>query len=160
MGAIYLVNNLSVGPRTKHIDVRYHFIRQHKENGDLQMRFTRGDANESDIATKNVVEKLHVKFATNIREGRMQSWTEWNETVSYAEAWEDVLIRDPSDRQPIDDMSERHDQKPQQRVRHEVTQARRVSFTDKPLRPSGNDCWMDQSEPSINGALWLTNEDL
>jgi hypothetical protein len=91
MGAIFLVNNLTVGPRTKHIDVRHHFIRQHKENNDLTVRFTKGDDNESDALTKNVTEKLHVKFSTNIREGRMQSWSEWEDTVSYAETWKDVM---------------------------------------------------------------------
>jgi hypothetical protein len=52
MGAILLVHNLTVGPRTKHIDVRHHFISEHKENNDLKVRFTspkvKGEDNESD----------------------------------------------------------------------------------------------------------------
>ena len=39
ISAIAISNNLVQHPRTKHIDVRYHFIRLHVMNGTLELHF-------------------------------------------------------------------------------------------------------------------------
>ena len=39
LGVIYLVKNQHVGARTKHIDVRAHFIRELEDNGYLNVKF-------------------------------------------------------------------------------------------------------------------------
>ena len=39
LGAIYLVKNQHVGARTKHIDVRAHFIRELEDQGYLMVHF-------------------------------------------------------------------------------------------------------------------------
>ena len=40
-GAIFLVKNHQVSPRTKHIDVRHHFIRDHHDDNELRVEFER-----------------------------------------------------------------------------------------------------------------------
>ena len=55
-GAIYLANNRSTGPRTKHIDIRVHYVRELIDQGLLKTKFIRSEDNDSDIFTKNVSE--------------------------------------------------------------------------------------------------------
>jgi hypothetical protein len=57
-GAIYLANNYSTGPRTKHIDIRTHFVRDLIVNGILKILFIKSEDNDADIFTKNVSEEL------------------------------------------------------------------------------------------------------
>ena len=53
-GAVDLANNWSVGGRTRHLDVRNHFLRDLKDEGLLIIRHVPGDENDADIFTKNV----------------------------------------------------------------------------------------------------------
>ncbi|KAI2496764.1 GAG-pre-integrase domain [Fragilaria crotonensis] len=76
LGAIYLVKNQHVGARTKHIDVRAHFIRELEDNGYLNVQFIRSEENAADILNKNCPEKLHTKHAKNIRDGTLDCWRE------------------------------------------------------------------------------------
>jgi hypothetical protein len=57
-GAIYLVNNYATGPRTKHIDIRKHSIRELIVNGILKIEFVKSEDNYADIFTKNVSKKI------------------------------------------------------------------------------------------------------
>ena len=57
VGAIFLGYNAKSSPRTKHIGVRYHFIREHIEDGIVKIVFVRSEQNDADIYTKNVGEK-------------------------------------------------------------------------------------------------------
>ena len=75
------MKNQQVGARTKHIDVRHHFIRGHYNNGELHVQFCRSEDNEADIATKNLPEDVYEKFASKIREERMRVYEEWNDIV-------------------------------------------------------------------------------
>jgi len=43
------VKNQQVGPRTKHIDVRHHFIRELHEDGSSVEKYTEPEDNEADI---------------------------------------------------------------------------------------------------------------
>ena len=52
-GAVDLANNWSVGGRTRHVDVRNHFLRELKDLGLLVVKFVPGDENDADIFTKN-----------------------------------------------------------------------------------------------------------
>jgi hypothetical protein len=76
LGAIYLVKNQHVGARTKHIDVRAHFIRELETNGYVEVKFVRSEENSADILNKNCPEKLHTKHATMIRTGNLNCWRE------------------------------------------------------------------------------------
>ena len=53
-GAKDLANNWSVGGRTRHIDVRYYFLRELKETGLVQTVWQRGADNCADLFTKNL----------------------------------------------------------------------------------------------------------
>jgi len=53
LGAIYLVKNQQVSARTKHIDVRHHFVRDLYEDKRIEVRFQRSENNPSDLLTKN-----------------------------------------------------------------------------------------------------------
>ena len=61
-GAVDLLNNWSVGGRTRHIDVRINFMRELKEEGILVVRHVPGDENDSDMHTKNLGNPLFEKF--------------------------------------------------------------------------------------------------
>lgn len=54
IGAIDLSNNWSMGGRTKHIDVRFHWLRELKLQGILQIVWISSDDNTADIHTKNL----------------------------------------------------------------------------------------------------------
>ena len=53
-GAIYLAENEYACQRTKHIDVKYHFMRQHVETGLVKLNLVASADNMADIFTKNV----------------------------------------------------------------------------------------------------------
>jgi hypothetical protein len=53
-GAKDLANNWSVGGRTRHVDVRYYFLRELKETGLVQTVWQRGADNCADLFTKNL----------------------------------------------------------------------------------------------------------
>jgi hypothetical protein len=54
VGAIFMAENVTTSNRTKHIDTRYHFVREFVEDGFLKIIFVKTDDNKSDIFTKNV----------------------------------------------------------------------------------------------------------
>jgi hypothetical protein len=94
-GCIFLIQNQSVSGRTKHIEVRWHYLRQLYRKGELAVSYVRTDENESDMMTKNVTEVLHSKFATKTREGNLRIRTRWDEIVK-------SVTRDPNDTQRED----------------------------------------------------------
>jgi hypothetical protein len=53
-GAIDLANNWSASGRTRHVDVRHHFLRELKEEGILEVRWISGNDNDADLFTKNL----------------------------------------------------------------------------------------------------------
>jgi hypothetical protein len=59
VGAIFLANNKTSSQRTKHVDVRYHFIRQYIEEGKIIIEFVRSENNDADLMTKNVSGDIH-----------------------------------------------------------------------------------------------------
>jgi hypothetical protein len=65
-GCIYLIKNQQVGARTEHIDVRMHLMRNIVFQGLARVVFTRSEDNDSDILTKNTVEKIFERHTTNI----------------------------------------------------------------------------------------------
>ena len=61
VGAIYMSNNAKAGARTKHIDVRYHHVREYIVDGIVDIIFVRSEENDADIFTKNVGKKPFMK---------------------------------------------------------------------------------------------------
>lgn len=68
-GAIFLVKNQQVGTRTKHIDIRHHFIRNLQENKQIEVRFIKSEDNYADIMTKNTTEKIFNHLSSQIKDG-------------------------------------------------------------------------------------------
>nr|GEV24514.1 hypothetical protein [Tanacetum cinerariifolium] len=54
--AIAIFNNLVLHSRTKHIDIKYHFIRDHILKGDIELYFVPTDLQLADIVTKPLAE--------------------------------------------------------------------------------------------------------
>ena len=80
LGALFLAENEYACQRTKHIDVRYHFIRQHVENESVKLKLIKSEDNISDIFTKNLGHKLFWKHAYELME-----WAKDNEEQSSKE---------------------------------------------------------------------------
>ena len=61
-GAIAISRKSSGHTRTKHIDVRYHFIREHIDNGRFNPLWVSTSLNVADIFTKSLARPAHTKF--------------------------------------------------------------------------------------------------
>ena len=59
-GAISLAENPGVHQRSKHIEVRHHFIREQVENRVLKLEYIKSDAQTADILTKPLPGPRHV----------------------------------------------------------------------------------------------------
>jgi hypothetical protein len=55
----------STGVRTRHVETRYHFVREFIEDGFIRVEFVRSVENDADIFTKNVSHDLYVKHRKN-----------------------------------------------------------------------------------------------
>eukprot|EP01082_Thalassiosira_pseudonana_P002606 g2934.t1 g2934 contig12:1094397-1094723(+) len=64
-GAVDLANSWSVGGRTRHIDVRMHFLRELKSQGLLVIKHVPGDDNDADIFTTNTTAAVFNKHVRN-----------------------------------------------------------------------------------------------
>ena len=53
-GAVNMANNWSVGGRTKHIDVKYLWLRELKEQRIIRVVWTSAELNDADLFTKNL----------------------------------------------------------------------------------------------------------
>jgi hypothetical protein len=66
IGAIYLSQSASTSNRTKHIDVRYHFVREYIEDGIIKVIFVRSTKNDADLFTKNLGGELFQKHRDKV----------------------------------------------------------------------------------------------
>ena len=57
-GAIDLAEDWSTTGRTKHINVRFHYLREMNEQGMIRIKFVKSEWNVSDIFMKNLSEGL------------------------------------------------------------------------------------------------------
>jgi hypothetical protein len=58
--AISVAKNLVLHSRTKHIDVRFHFLRDHYEKGDIELHYINTTRQFADILTKPLDQKTFV----------------------------------------------------------------------------------------------------
>ena len=65
-GEIFLAENQSSSDRTKHVDIRYHFIRQYIKDGTIMIEFVRSSENDSDIFTKNVTSETFSRHSEKL----------------------------------------------------------------------------------------------
>ena len=61
IGAIYLSKNATTVNCTKHVDTRYHFVREYIKKGLVKIVFVRSEDNKADLMTKNLGNKLYAK---------------------------------------------------------------------------------------------------
>ena len=52
IGAIFMSGNVTVSPRTKHVDVRYHFVREFVFDGFIKVLFVKTTENDADLFSK------------------------------------------------------------------------------------------------------------
>ena len=71
-GAIYLANNYTTGRRTKHIDIRAHFVREKIVEEVFKVNFIKSAENDADIMTKNVGEDLFVLHSNKLLEDLLE----------------------------------------------------------------------------------------
>ena len=61
-GSIFLASNPIQERRTKHIDIRFHYIRERVEMRQVKLFYVRTDDNIADILTKNLALVKFKKF--------------------------------------------------------------------------------------------------
>ena len=66
IGAIFLAENQNSSDRTKHVDTRYHFVRQYIKDGTVLIEFVRSHDNDSDIFTKNTTSEVHHRHSEKL----------------------------------------------------------------------------------------------
>ena len=54
MGAIFMSGNASSSARTRHVDTRWHFVRELQDQGAIEVVFVKTDENLADGYTKNI----------------------------------------------------------------------------------------------------------
>ena len=105
LGAIYLTKNSQISQRTKHIDVRHHFIRGLINNKVLDIKFVKSRMNTSDIMTKNVKEDLFLKHEKSINNGTIV----YDEKEMYIEDDEDIFTNSKDVKESRDNEAKRED---------------------------------------------------
>jgi ketol-acid reductoisomerase len=58
VGAMFMAQNASSGVRTRHIDTRYHYVRENLEEGIINIEFVKSIENDFEIFTKNVSQEI------------------------------------------------------------------------------------------------------
>ena len=72
-GAIFLGLNRTTGQRTKHIDIRYHYVREYIDDGIVKVVFVSTKENDADIFTKNVTSEIYERTTNKLIVDKDQS---------------------------------------------------------------------------------------
>jgi hypothetical protein len=64
--AIRMADNPVEHSRTKHIDIRYHFLRDHQQKGDIEIAYVNTQNQLADIFTKPLDEKTFSKLRNEL----------------------------------------------------------------------------------------------
>ena len=65
-GSIFMASNPVTEPRSKHIDIRYHGIRELVAKGKVELYFIDGTESPADLLTKNLPREKFVKFRAQL----------------------------------------------------------------------------------------------
>jgi len=65
-GSIFMASNPATEPRSKHIDIRYHGIRESVAKGNVELFFIDGAENPADLLTKNLPREKFAKFRAQL----------------------------------------------------------------------------------------------
>jgi hypothetical protein len=63
VGAIFMAENVTATKLTRHVDARYHYVREFIEEGFIQIIFVKSDDNKADGFTKNLKTELYEKHS-------------------------------------------------------------------------------------------------
>jgi hypothetical protein len=61
-----MADNLVEHSRTKHIDIRYHFLRDHQQRGDIEIAYVNTKNQSTDMFTKPLDEKTFSKIRNEL----------------------------------------------------------------------------------------------
>jgi hypothetical protein len=75
VGAMFMVQNASSGMRIRHVDTRYHFVRENLGDGIMKIEFVKSVDNKSDIFTKNVTQEIYKKHVKKVLEEYIEEST-------------------------------------------------------------------------------------
>ena len=64
--AVKITNNPVQHSRTKHIDIRHHFLRDHEAKGDISLQGVRSEEQLADIFTKPLDESTFVRLRSEL----------------------------------------------------------------------------------------------
>ena len=64
--AIAITENPVQDSRTKHIDIKYHFIREHVMNGTVELHFVPSEQQIADIFTKPLDESTFTRLVSEL----------------------------------------------------------------------------------------------
>jgi uncharacterized beta-barrel protein YwiB (DUF1934 family) len=64
--AVKITKNPVQHSRTKHIDIRHHFLRDHESKGDISIQSVRSEEQLADILTKPLDEKTFVRLRNEL----------------------------------------------------------------------------------------------
>jgi ketol-acid reductoisomerase len=67
-GAMFMAQNSSSGVRTRHVDTRYHFVRENLEDGIIKIEFIKSVESQSNIFTKNVTQEIYERHVNKFLE--------------------------------------------------------------------------------------------
>ena len=65
-GALFLSNNKTSGERTKHIDIKYHYVRELVEKKFVEIKFVKSEDNLADLFTKNLGGEAYSKHSNKL----------------------------------------------------------------------------------------------
>jgi hypothetical protein len=76
IGAIFMVQNVSSGVRTRHFDTKNYFVRENLEDGIIKIEFVKSENNHSNILTKNVKQETYKRNVKNFLENYLEEFSE------------------------------------------------------------------------------------
>ena len=73
VGAIFMSGNTAISDRTKHVDIRYNYVREYIEDGFVKIIFVKTKDNVADMFTKNLPHDLHGKHKAQIIQEKLRA---------------------------------------------------------------------------------------
>jgi hypothetical protein len=68
VGAMFMAQNSSSGVRNRHVNTRYHFVRENLDDGIIKIEFIKSVENQSDIFTKYVTQEIYERHVEKFEE--------------------------------------------------------------------------------------------
>ena len=99
IGAIFMSENVAISNRTKHVDVRYHFVREFVQDGSIKVIFVKSEDNDADLFNKNLGGGLHWKHAEKLLGEETKEKTEMDQSPQADRKGVRDIVREPTDQE-------------------------------------------------------------